>query len=465
MDSLRRKPRKITIGLAFLTLFSLACFCTAPFASQTVSDVSSGGSPTMTISPSSGPTGTSAEIKITGALLNAPVTLNLDPGSTNGMTDANGEFTYTHTFNGQVGDVSNVQATIGNANEQSASATFTITGGADTSTPPPPTPTAATTGPILAISPSRGPSGTTASVTLTGALPNSPVLLELDPGSTNGTTDADGSWTGYTHTFYGQVGRVFNLKASIGGAGQQTATATFEITGELEQAFNAITDILSDKGGHAEFIRMLLALILNVSPGSVVIEGPDPWVTATGEVNDDGSFVAIGQGTVADFPDIAVVFEGTISMDHITGEYTMGTEGGLPGGESITYLVIGEAEDSSTGIASGFFDLFNAAQGAGDSRRMFDMLHPAVLELYGEAACIDYLASIVNPEVSIEVLNAVEIGEWNWERDGRTFSVADALSVQANVHSGGGVSQTELHLAVRPDATLGWFTDCGEPQG
>ena len=464
MNNLRRKPGKLAIGLGFLTLFSLACFCTAPFAGLTSSsDVSTGSGPTMTISPSSGPTGTTATIKITGALPNASVTVDLDPAGTTGITDANGEWTYDHTFNGQVGDISNVVATIGNANEQSASATFEITGGNPTATPQP-TPTAAPTGPTPTVSPSRGPSGTTASITLTGALPNSPVLLELDPGSTNGTTDANGNWSGYTHTFFGEVGRVFNLKATIGGAGQQTAAGSFEITGELEQAYNAITDILSDKGGHAEFIRMLLALILNVSPGSVVIEGPDPWVTVTGEVGDDGRFVATGRGTVAGFPDIAVVFEGTINMDQIAGEYTMGNEGGLPGGESITYLVLGDAEDSSTALASDFFDLFNAAQGAGDSARMFEMLHPAVLELYGEAACTDYLASIVNPDVSIEVLNAVEIGEWAFERDGRTLPVADALSVQANVHNGDDVSQSELHLALRSDGTLGWFTDCGEAQ-
>ena len=464
MNTLHRQTGKIYLGLAFLTLFSLACFCTAPFASQTISDVSTGSGPTMTISPSSGPTGTSATIKITGALPEASVTVDLDPGNTNGTTDANGEWSHTLTFNGQVGDISNVVAIIGNANEQSATATFEITGGNATATPQQPTPTAVPSGPTLTVSPNRGPSGTTATITVSGALPDAPVLLELDPGITNGATNGNGVWT-YTYVFNGAVGKISNVKATIGGAGQQTATATFEITGELEQAYNAITDILSDKGRHAEFIRMLLALILNVSPGSVVIEGPDPWVTVTGEIGDDGSFVATGLGTVAGFPDIAVIFEGTISMDHIAGEYTMGAEGGLPGGESITYLVLGEAEDSVARLASDFFDLFNAAQGAGDSARMFEMLHPTVLELYGEAACIDYLASIVNTEVSIEVLNAVEIGQWVFERDGQTLSVADALSVQANLHNGGDVSQTELHLALRPDGTLGWFTDCGEPQG
>lgn len=461
MYTLRNKSSSLYLAFAIPLLLSLACLGTSTISNQT-SDSSTG--PSMTISPSSGPSGTSAEIKITGALPNAPVTLDLDPGSTNGTTDANGNFSYTFTFNGQVGDVSNVEATIGAASEQTASATFTITGGTSTSTPPPPTSTAAVTGPILRVSPDRGPSGTTATITLSGALPDAPVTLDLDPGSTNGTTDANGNWT-YTFTFYGPVGKISNIKATIGAASEQTATATFEITGELEQAFNAITDILSDKGGHAEFIRMLLALILNVSPGSVVIEGPDPWVTVSGDVGEDGSFIATGRGTVAGIPDIAVIFEGNISMDQVSGEYTMGAEGGLPGGEAITYLVIGEAEDSTSALASGFFDLFNAAQGADDSARMFDLLHPAVLELYGEAACTDYLASIVNTEVSIEVLNAVEIGQWAFERDGRTLSVADALSVQANVHNGGDVSQTELHLALRPDGTLGWFTDCGEPQG
>ena len=468
MHTLRRRPSTLYLGLALPIILSLACGLGAPSdENANDSEPISDASPTMTISPSSGPTGTNAEIKITGALPDVAVTVNLDPGSTNGRTDANGEFKYTHTFNGQVGDISNVVATIGNANEQSASATFEITGGLPTATSPPPTATAAPTGPTLTVRPSSGPSGTTASITLTGALPNAPVLLELDPGSTNGMTDANGTWTGYTHTFYGAVGTVFNLKATIGGAGQQTTTATFEITGALEQAYNAISDVISDKGGHGEFIRMLLALILRVTPGSIVIEGPEPWVTVVGEVGDDGSFVATGSGTVAGFPDIAVVFEGSISMDNIAGEYTMGAEGGLPGGEPITYLIIGEADASSSAsvFAAGFFDLYNAAQGAGDSGRMFDMLHPAVLELYGAAACTDYLASIVNPEVSIEVLSAADIGEWMWERDGQTLSIADALSVQANINNGGDVGQSELHLATRPDGSLGWFTDCGEPQG
>ena len=468
MHTLRRRRSNLYFGLAFLILLSLACGLSSPSEENgNNSESISNSGPTMTITPGSGPTGTNAEIKITGALANVAVTVNLDPGSTTGMTDANGEFKYTHTFNGQVGDISNVQATIGNANEQSASATFEITGILPTATPPPPIVTAAPSGPTLTVSPSRGPSGTTASITVTGALPNAPVLLELDPGSTNGTTDANGTWTGYTHTFFGQVGRVFNLKATIGGAGQQTASATFEITGELSQMYNAISDILSDKAAHGIHIRMLIAFVLNVFPGSIMIEGPDPWVTVVGEVADDGSFVATGNGTVAGFQDIAVVFEGNISMDHIAGEYTMGAEGGLPGGEPITYLIIGEADASSSAsvFAAGFFDLYNAAQGAGDSGRMFEMLHPAVLELYGAAACTDYLASIVNPEVSIEVLSAADIGEWMWERDGQTLSIADALSVQANINNGGDVSQSELHLATRPDGTLGWFTDCGEPQG
>lgn len=458
---------RIQIGLAFLTMLSLACFCTSPFTGSPVADVSLSSGPSMTVSPGSGPSGTSATITITGAEPNAPVTLDLDPGTTTGTTDANGDFSYTHTFFGQVGDVSNITATIGTGgNDQTASGTFEITGDQVTPTPAA-TATPQAAGPSLTVSPGSGPSGTTATITISGAKPNSPVTLELDPGTVTGTTDANGDFS-TRQTFYGPVGKVSNIKATIGsGADDQTATGTFEITGDLEQAFNALIQVISDLGGHAAFINMLEELALQVLSGSVVVEGPAPWVAVSGDINPDGSFVATGRGTVAGYQNIAVSFEGTVSMNHLQGEYSMGVEGGLPGGRAITYSVSGTPAEAAAGsplaLARGFFDAFNAAEAASDNQALYDMLHPAVLERYGETACTEHLEATVGPGVAVELLGAVETGRWDWERDEVVGPIDNAFTIQANLTAGGQTNPTELHLAVRPDGSLGWFTDCGDP--
>lgn len=419
-----------------------------------------GEGPTMTVNPERGPSGTTATITISGALPNAPVTLDLDPGSTNGTTDADGNWTYSHSFFGQPGDVHNLKATIGNANQQSARGTFEITG------EPQPTqePTSGSGDSVsMTVTPEKGPSGTTATITITGALPNAPVTLELDPGSTNGTTDADGNWT-YSHTFYGEVGQVFNLKATIGGASQQTATGTFEITSPLEQDYQTSMGVQQDPGGHRQYVDMPEQLTVTAREGSVILEGPAPWVAVSGELGPDGSLSANGSGTVAGYSGITVTFEGSVSMSRLVGEYTMGVDGGLPGGQAIVYRVEGLGEVTNASLVLAFFDQFNAAQSAGDWEEMVDLLHPAVLERYGGEACQSYLSSAVNPEVELEVLSVTDFGTWMWSMDDVTSEISQTFTAQVRVHIGQDTAEQEVHAAFRPDGTLGWFTDCGDPQ-
>ena len=54
---------------------------------------------------------------------------------------------------------------------------------------------------------------------------------------------------------------------------------------------------------------------------------------------DDGTFTADGEGTVAGFPGVAVRLEGTLTPGGLTGDYTMGVNGGLPTGAPIIYSV------------------------------------------------------------------------------------------------------------------------------
>ena len=150
----------------------------------------------------------------------------------------------------------------------------------------------------------------------------------------------------------------------------------YEDTGmPVEETANAQTEVKQDKAPHKEFIKMLekLALAIRVElsnifgvsatgepnaqelVGTVTVAGPFPWVEVTGDLMDDGTFVADGRGTVAGFPDIAVRLEGTLTPGGLVGDYTMGAEGGLPQGEPIIYGVEGRLEEWDT-----FFDELSA---------------------------------------------------------------------------------------------------------
>ena len=469
------KRNSFYIGVAALSILILACTCSIPLLGQlTGADQSSevaGKGPTLTINPSKGPTGTSATIQLSGALPNAPVTLDLDPGSTNGTTDADGNWTYTHTFNGQVGDISNVTATIGNANEQSATATFEITGALAGDNEIADEISLMTGGLSVSVSPNKGPSGTSATITVSGAGPGEPVTLQIGEATTSGTTDASGNFT-YEFTFYGQVGDVITIEATVGTSSDSPkVSTTFKITGELEQVYQASATVGSDDAEHDPFIQMLRFFELLARSGSVVFEGPPPWVTVTGAINPDGSFRAEGVGTVAGFPGIVVTFEGTISMEYLEGEYVMGANGGLPEGKPITYLIEGIGTQAKPESGSGvdfdeivaFFNTFNAAQLNSDSAGMYSLLHSATLELYGTDACQVYLSGIVNPRVVIDPIDAYGIESWLWVMDGDATMVFDVVSVGVTVSVDGDGSEQTIHLARRPDGSLGWFTDCGEP--
>jgi hypothetical protein len=423
----------------------------------------------ISVNPGQGPTGTRVLITIRDAKPNQPVTLKHSGGSTNYNTDENGVLVVEDTMVGRVGEVILIEAMIGNFNEEYVTTTFTITAPPDGVTEGGETPLQTKgEGPEISVNPSKGPSGTRAQIIIRGAEPNQPVTIQHSGGSTNATTDENGVCV-VDDTFYGQVGDVIQIEATIGAANEHHVTTTFEITAPLEQTFMCVTTVDQDPAGHQPFVEMPEEnLVLEVREGSLIIEGPHPWVNVEGELNEDGSFSANGKGDVAGFSDIAVGFEGTISMQHLEGKYTMGAEGGLPSGQPITYVVQGRPEFDTTAGGSEedvveFFDDFNQAQQAGDADGMLAMLHPAVLVMYGQQACQAYLESVVNPSVEIDVLGVNAFGFWLWEIDGSRTYVEDTYSVDVNVHSEQGVTQQEIHIAVDQDGMLGWFTDCGDP--
>ena len=109
--------------------------------------------------------------------------------------------------------------------------------------------------------------------------------------------------------------------------------------------------LVSDPAGHQTRINMPRALDLNVKSSGfsgLIVDGPDPWVRVIGHFEEAAfgafftRFNAEGRGVVAGAL-IAVTFKGTLTEDVLCGHYTMGVDGGLPGGEPITYRVEGQS--------------------------------------------------------------------------------------------------------------------------
>ncbi len=221
---------------------------------------------------------------------------------------------------------------------------------------------------------------------------------------------------------------------------------------------------------------------VDVSEGSIVFSGNPPFVTVSGERDEsDGSFSAQGSGVVAGYSNIAVAFEGTLTEEGLSGEYTMGAEGGLPGGESITYVIEGKkAPDGEGGTSQedsgpvpvtageeeaiqAFIDVFNGAFEEGDADPLFRLLHPAVYERYSQDACRTYLEGNMGTPVELAYQDAVYVGEWDWELDGQSPTMQNIFRVLVDITAGGQSGQQQIHLAIPGDDSVRWFTDCGEP--
>lgn len=237
--------------------------------------------------------------------------------------------------------------------------------------------------------------------------------------------------------------------------------------------------IIYDDGGHGPFISMPTYIELLISFMNDTIQGPFPWVEVAGTVDPEGGISAEGRGTVAGYSNILATFEGEYSEEGLVGEYTLGAGGGLPGGLPITYYIEGqppEPEAEATPIPEveptstpedfqGFYDDFNQAFLQQDTSGLIDLLHPAVLDLYGAEACQAYLGEVVETLIEVQVVSVTDFGTWDWVIDGQTIPVDDVYSLDINVIAQGQVTPRQSHVGLREDGTLGWFTDCGDPLG
>lgn len=235
-----------------------------------------------------------------------------------------------------------------------------------------------------------------------------------------------------------------------------------------------------DKSNNAGCIQLNPSFKIHISEGSIAFEGDPPWVNVYGEINDDGTFFAEGRGVVKRIPDIAVTFEGVIDAEGLNGDYTMGAEGGLPGGDPVIYTITGtlqwspEAEEEeeaapeplSAGVLEAidsFIQVFNQAFEDTDPEPLFQLLNPAVIDRYGAEACQVYFETIIETPTEIEFVDAARIGAWDWDQDGAITPVDFAYAVTVNFSAMGDTSELDLHLTLPGDDSVRWFTDCGDP--
>jgi len=88
--------------------------------------------------------------------------------------------------------------------------------------------------------------------------------------------------------------------------------------------------------------RSVTNLSITVGNGQISIDAPRPFLKVTGTIDAGGNFTASGNGKVDPYDAVDVTFTGTITGDgQITGTYSYGTNGALPGGQPISYGVSG----------------------------------------------------------------------------------------------------------------------------
>lgn len=78
------------------------------------------------------------------------------------------------------------------------------------------------------------------------------------------------------------------------------------------------------------------------------VTGSGSFVDVTGTVAADGTVNATGNGTVAGFQNIDVTLTGTLQAGVLDAEYSMGTDGDLPGGFPIVFDVEGTSPEFDT---------------------------------------------------------------------------------------------------------------------
>ena len=198
---------------------------------------------------------------------------------------------------------------------------------------------------VPSLSPPPGTFPSAPTVAITSSTPGGQIRYTLDGSApTTTSTPYGGPFQvdcGKTLTAAVFKDRVVKSDPASGTYGCTSQTSCSELVG----VFLALFTVDSDPGGHAPFVNLQSAtLTSSISLPNLTISGSHPsTVTGTGPLSTatcTGS--ATGTGVIAGFPGIRCDYTNvTISGSQLTGSYTCGVGGGLPGNQPIRYLFTG----------------------------------------------------------------------------------------------------------------------------
>lgn len=125
----------------------------------------------------------------------------------------------------------------------------------------------------------------------------------------------------------------------------------------------------------------------------------------------------------------------------------------------------GDALGDPRTVVAELYDELEAAAAAGDVDALVERLHPAVIELYGEARCREFLGRFAQARPRFRVESASGPEPFDFERDGRTVPVGEALTARIVITVGDESTEPQEAHVAEAGGTPRWFTDCGEPVG
>ncbi|MGB0111706.1 MAG: hypothetical protein WBP59_00655 [Ilumatobacteraceae bacterium] len=253
--------------------------------------------PSLSLQPSSGPSGGPTVATLTGGPAQETVTFYDGSGGTQDVvTDSDGTASATLAPLGVPGSKVVLRVTT-LANIELATAEYTITqdvpptdSTTTTSTLPPST--TVNTDPrrwdvSIELDPDHGPVGGSTTVNVTTDAPDgTPVTMKIGPNAQNGEPVKDGKFT-FTIARLGEVaGETIRIEVSIGaGAATGTASADFRVTGETKQTTVSVNPISGPSGTTA---TVTIRGSVN-SPVTLVIGGQDQGADLF--TDKDGKFV------------------------------------------------------------------------------------------------------------------------------------------------------------------------------